>query len=63
MSHVSVYVFWGVVALLVLAAGLNHGWHHVRDSHLRTRLTRAVHREGVPLGRLVEVSVARDVDR
>ena len=27
MVHVSVYVFWGVVAFLALAAGWNHGWH------------------------------------
>ncbi len=63
MSHVSVYVFWGVVALLALAAGWNHGWHHVRDSHLKARLTRASHRDGGPLGRLVEVYAAPDVDR
>jgi hypothetical protein len=59
----SVYVFWGIVAFLALAAGCNHGWHHLRDSHLTSRLTRVSHRQGATLGHLVEVSGARDVDR
>jgi hypothetical protein len=37
----SVYVFWGIVGFLALAAAGNHGWHHLRDSHLTARLTRA----------------------
>jgi hypothetical protein len=39
MSHVS-YACWAVVALLALAAGYNHRWHHTRDNHPATRFTR-----------------------
>jgi hypothetical protein len=37
----AVHTFWVIVGLLAVAAGCNHGWHHVRDSHLTTRLMRA----------------------
>jgi hypothetical protein len=36
----AVYIFWGIVGLLAVAAGCNHGWHHVREGHLTTRLVR-----------------------
>jgi hypothetical protein len=42
----SVYFFWGLVAFLALAAALNHGWHHARDSHLSSRLARVSYRDG-----------------
>jgi hypothetical protein len=42
----SVYVFWVVVAILAAAAGWNHGWHHLRRTHLTARLSRASYREG-----------------
>jgi hypothetical protein len=41
-----VYIFWGIVGFLALAAGWNHGWHHARDNHLTGRLTRASYRDG-----------------
>jgi hypothetical protein len=44
----SVYFFWGVVAFLALAAAVNHGWHHARDSHLTARLARVSYRDGGP---------------
>jgi hypothetical protein len=50
----SVYFFWGIVALLALAAGCNHGWHHLRDSHLTARLTRASSRGGAAVVLLTE---------
>jgi hypothetical protein len=39
MSHVA-FGCWAVVALLALAAAYNHRWHHARDSHPATRLSR-----------------------
>jgi hypothetical protein len=42
-----VHVFWGIVAVLALAAACNHGWHHVRHNHLASRLARASHRNDV----------------
>jgi hypothetical protein len=36
-----IFFFWALVALLVAAAGCNHGWHHARHSHLQARLVRA----------------------
>jgi hypothetical protein len=39
-------VFWGIVAVLAVAAAWNHGWHHARPSYLSTRLARAAHRDG-----------------
>ena len=42
----SVYFFWALVAFLALAAALNHGWHHARDSHLSSRLARVSYRDG-----------------
>jgi hypothetical protein len=42
----SLCYFWAIVALLVLVAGWNHGWHHARQSHLTARLARASSREG-----------------
>jgi hypothetical protein len=41
-----VHVFWVLVGILAVAAGWNHGWHHVRHDHLVTRLTRAARRDG-----------------
>ena len=41
-----VYFFWGLVAVLAVAAALNHGWHHARDSHLTSRLARVAYRDG-----------------
>jgi hypothetical protein len=35
-----IFVFWGLVAFLCLAAACNHGWHHARDNHLNMRLAR-----------------------
>jgi hypothetical protein len=40
-----IYVFWGVVALLALAAVCNQRWHHAGDNNPSTRLTRAGDRE------------------
>ena len=40
-----IYIFWGLVALLALAAVFNHGWHHGRDRHPSTRSTRATHHD------------------
>jgi len=41
----SVHIFWGVLALLAVAAAFNHGRHHTRHhtrhSHLTARLVRA----------------------
>ena len=39
-----IYFFWGIVALLALAAGYNQMWHHAGDNNPSTRLTRAVDR-------------------
>ena len=41
MVHQSVHVFWGVLALLAVAAAFNHGWHHTRHNHVSARLVRA----------------------
>ena len=40
----SIHVFWALVAVLAVAAGCNHGWHHLRGRHLSSRLTRATYR-------------------
>jgi hypothetical protein len=34
------YACWAVVALLAVAAAVNHGWHHGRDHDPTQRLTR-----------------------
>jgi hypothetical protein len=39
------YYFWGLVVLLAVAAGCNHGLHHVRQAHVAARLSRASRRE------------------
>lgn len=46
MLHMSepIYVFWGLVALLALAAGWNHVWNHARDHDPSSRLGRATDR-------------------
>jgi hypothetical protein len=41
----AVYIFWGILVLLAMAAGCNHGWHHVRDSHVTERLHRVSSRD------------------
>jgi hypothetical protein len=41
-----IYYFWGLVAVLAVAAALNHGWHHARDAHLSARLARVAYRDG-----------------
>ena len=41
----SVYIFWGIVGFLALAAWCNHGVHHARDNHLTMRLMRASYRD------------------
>jgi len=46
MVQQSVHVFWGVVALLALAAAGNHARHHTRRNHLSLRLARASARHG-----------------
>ena len=55
-----IYVFWALIALLALAAGCNHRWHHARHSHLDARLVRAVRRnlEAVPLRAEREIGTA-----
>jgi hypothetical protein len=56
-----IYVFWALIALLALAAGCNHRWHHARHSHLDARLVRAACRnlETVPLRAEPKVGTAR----
>jgi hypothetical protein len=53
LVHVTppIYACWAIVALLALAAGCNHGWHHARHNHPSSRLTRADERdaEGAPI--------------
>jgi hypothetical protein len=42
-----VHVFRVLVAVLALAAAVNHGWHHARQQHyLAERLTRVSRRDG-----------------
>jgi hypothetical protein len=41
----SVYIFWGIVGFLALAAGCNHGRHHAREDHLAMRLMRSSYRD------------------
>ena len=40
---------WAIVGCLAVAAACNHGWHHVRDRHLTTRLQRASGRHPAPV--------------
>lgn len=55
-----VYFFWGAVAVLAIAAAVNHGWHHARSGYLHTRLTRlAVRHDGHVVA---DVAVADDLD-
>ncbi|HEY3528318.1 MAG TPA: hypothetical protein VGK78_04150 [Nocardioides sp.] len=42
-----VHVFWGLVAILAMAAACNHGWHHTRQNHLASRLARASYAHAV----------------
>jgi hypothetical protein len=40
-----IHVFWGLIAILGVAAALNHRWHHARHSTLDARLVRASERD------------------
>jgi hypothetical protein len=58
----SVYVFWVIVAVLALAAAVNHCWHHPRGGYLPTRLDRVAVRHDGHLIRVPSPSSPEDLE-